>query len=124
MGEDRKSSASVSTVRFAEWWSAFVRSSSASLFLSARHSSLITDHSSLTKTLGAHEGHSPLTISRASIDVKNRGYCRLTDSPARTDVALFLHRAVRLLRRRADLSTVFTEPFDPFQKSARESRQR
>ncbi|HEX5543925.1 MAG TPA: hypothetical protein VFX10_00445 [Nitrospira sp.] len=32
------------------------------------------------------------------------GHCRLTDSPARTDVALFIHRAVRLIPLRvADL---------------------
>ena len=28
------------------------------------------------------------------------GHCRLTDSPARTNVALFLHRAVRLISLR------------------------
>jgi len=32
-----------------------------------------------------------------SATVKGFGRCRLTDSPARTHVALFLHRAVRLL---------------------------
>jgi hypothetical protein len=49
--------------------------------------------------------HSRLTISRASTDVKSFGDCRLT---GRTNVALFLHRAVRLIILRvADLVAVF-----------------
>ena len=48
--------------------------------------------------------HGPLTISRPSTNVKRFGHCRLTDSPARTDMALFIHRAVRLIILRvADL---------------------
>ena len=44
----------------------------------------------IQKTLGAH---------RLAL-----GHCRLTDSPARTNVALFIHRAVRLIILRvADL---------------------
>jgi hypothetical protein len=41
--------------------------------------------------------HWALTDSRPSADVKTLGHCRLTDSPARTNVALFIHRAVRLI---------------------------
>ncbi|MDI3464817.1 MAG: hypothetical protein OJF50_003638 [Nitrospira sp.] len=48
--------------------------------------------------------HWALTGSRPSANVKTLGHCRLTDSPARTNVALFLHRAVRLIILRvADL---------------------
>jgi hypothetical protein len=46
--------------------------------------------------------------SRPFSDVKSFGDCRLTGSPARTNVALFLHRAVRLIILRvADLVAVF-----------------
>ncbi|WHZ25505.1 MAG: hypothetical protein OJF51_000300 [Nitrospira sp.] len=38
-----------------------------------------------------------LTDSRPSADVKRFGHCRLTHSPARTNVVLFLHRTVRLI---------------------------
>jgi len=37
---------------------------------------------------------SPLELDVASL--RGPGHCRLTDSPARIDMALFLHRAVRL----------------------------
>jgi hypothetical protein len=79
------------------------------------------DYDSASKIQGALTGHGPLTISRAFTNVPRlirrgvnlapvRGrirlrHCRLIVSPARTDVALFLHRAVRLIILRvADLA--------------------
>ena len=42
-------------------------------------------------------GHWAFTNSRPSANVKRFGHCRLTDSPARTNVVLFIHRTVRLI---------------------------
>jgi hypothetical protein len=52
---------------------------------------------------GVPSRHFPLTKTplltglAASHKHEDLGHCRLTDSPARTNVTLFLHRAVRLI---------------------------
>ncbi len=49
----------------------------------------------LKKKTASFVGHWVHTVSHPS--GSGPRHCRLTDSPARTNVALFLHRAVRLI---------------------------
>ena len=70
-----------------------------STLVAIRDSSLVGRISYLV-ILGAHRdtAASQDTARSYVAGVHRRGNCRLTDSPARTSVVLFIHRTVRLIR--------------------------